>query len=493
MKTLKGGHIMKLSILVIFVLFLLATSNIFADDVSIDSNGNVKTGVANPIGSGNLDVTGASGEHAVRGVTSGTGAAGVFGENNDVSGYGGYFQGNARVTGNLTVDGSVSGPNIGDITGVTAGTGLSGGGTSGSVTLNANTTYLQRRVSNSCTVGSSIRAINEDGSISCETDDVGITSESDPKVGSNTANYVPKWNGSALVTGSIYDSGTIGIGAVNTNSNIKLYVHRQPNDSGAGKVSIYGYRTGLSGEANGGTGWNEAGVDTAIKGYNLWGNQFTSGIAGYSDLDYASSAAVVGAKSDGSNRGILGYKDINNDLWAGYFEGDVKVNGGVTFADSTVQTTAAAPTWSQKLTCDVGNCPRFQVLADFNNEAVLDRETGLVWEKSPSTDTYNWSNALIICAERNVGGRMGWHLPTIEQLASLVDKSVGGSPKLPTGHPFIGVQSDFVFYWSATTYSFYTTDAKSVDFSHGWVGYANKTTDENYIWCVRGGQSHDTY
>ena len=46
-------------------------------------------------------------------------------------------------------------------------------------------------------------------------DDVGITIESDPKVGSNTTNYVPKWNGLALVTGTIFDNGNVGIGEAN--------------------------------------------------------------------------------------------------------------------------------------------------------------------------------------------------------------------------------------------------------------------------------------
>ncbi|MCP4090923.1 MAG: hypothetical protein GY746_14200, partial [Gammaproteobacteria bacterium] len=36
--------------------------------------------------------------------------------------------------------------------------------------------------------------------------------EIDPKIGSNTTNYLPRWDGSALVTGSIYDDGSIGIG-----------------------------------------------------------------------------------------------------------------------------------------------------------------------------------------------------------------------------------------------------------------------------------------
>jgi hypothetical protein len=54
-----------------------------------------------------------------------------------------------------------------DDTTYSAGTGLDLTGT----TFSADTTYMQRRVSSSCTAGSSIRAIAADGTVTCETDD----------------------------------------------------------------------------------------------------------------------------------------------------------------------------------------------------------------------------------------------------------------------------------------------------------------------------------
>jgi len=152
----------------------------------------------------------------------------------------------------------------------------------------------------------------------------------------------------------------------------------------------------------------------------------------------------------------------------------------------------AFPAWAQKLVCaTTSNCPRFIVLADWNSEAVLDRETGLVWHKSPDGTSRTWSSARLRCNNLSLGNRKAWRLPTLQELASLVDPSIASpGPTLPAGHPF-GTNVQSSFYWSATTNAEDTSIAWGVFFSSGnVVGIVDKGSN-GFVWCVRGGQGVD--
>jgi hypothetical protein len=147
----------------------------------------------------------------------------------------------------------------------------------------------------------------------------------------------------------------------------------------------------------------------------------------------------------------------------------------------------ATPAWDQTLP----SAQRLIVLANFNQEAVLDRETGLVWEKSPSTVPEVWDNARRSCNNRKTGGRMGWRLPSVHELSSLLDPAAPSSsgqampPTLPAGHPFINVNGAFNPYWSATTLAENATVAWVVFFNPQLVT-ANAKAVTHLVWCVRG-------
>jgi hypothetical protein len=156
----------------------------------------------------------------------------------------------------------------------------------------------------------------------------------------------------------------------------------------------------------------------------------------------------------------------------------------------------ALPSWAQKLP----STTRFIVLANWNNEAVLDRETGLVWEREPPMTMHQWRAAVRLCPlGRVTGGRMGWRLPSIHELASLLDPSkVYPASALPDGHPFVNVDDVHAAYWSATS------SASTDPVNDAWfvippnaagfrVAIIEKTNPAIRVWCVRGPSNADAY
>jgi len=133
--------------------------------------------------------------------------------------------------------------------------------------------------------------------------------------------------------------------------------------------------------------------------------------------------------------------------------------------------------------------PRFIDNAD---GTITDNLTGLMWLKDVNCfGSKTWQGALDTVADFDVNpGNYScksytavyddWRLPNRKELHSLTDFSQY-DPALPSGHPFLNVQSDY--YWSSTTYTFYTY-AWGVNIYNGDVGGGNKS-NINYLWPVR--------
>ncbi|MGM9490375.1 DUF1566 domain-containing protein [Ideonella sp. YS5] len=137
---------------------------------------------------------------------------------------------------------------------------------------------------------------------------------------------------------------------------------------------------------------------------------------------------------------------------------------------------AGCPNWSTRFTCVM------------NNAAVRDNETGLVWAQ-PLQYTYSWYMARETCLNLNLGNRKGWRLPSVTELATLIDMSNPSQLKIPANWPFI-FQKTPGFYWTATPYtSAYANEGPTyfiIVFEGGGVGNHVPEVQLN-AWCVRGG------
>jgi hypothetical protein len=133
--------------------------------------------------------------------------------------------------------------------------------------------------------------------------------------------------------------------------------------------------------------------------------------------------------------------------------------------------------------------PRFAVHdagtpGDAGDDLVLDKKTGLIWARNANVpgESMVWDDALNYCAEKvSLGNLKGWHLPTKEEITSLVDPSQK-YPVLPKGHPFVNVKYT---YWTSTVYKDYPDDAWYISIHHGVIDAWPKIR-KYYVWPVTG-------
>jgi hypothetical protein len=134
-------------------------------------------------------------------------------------------------------------------------------------------------------------------------------------------------------------------------------------------------------------------------------------------------------------------------------------------------------------------------------DAVLDHETGLVWQRQPFFSVQEkWLLAVRDCLFAEIGGRKGWRLPRAEELATLVDMSQP-APRLPSGHPFLNLAPNYT-YWTQTTAPWEEADGTPdlgkvfiVEFTGGSIYSEDREIDPLIVWmnvwCVRGGAGYD--
>ena len=113
-------------------------------------------------------------------------------------------------------------------------------------------------------------------------------------------------------------------------------------------------------------------------------------------------------------------------------------------------------------------------VSDDNRDEVIDRTTGLMWQKKPDGVERNWKDAKLYCQKLTLGGYSDWRLPNESVLMKMIKNKMMFASSLRNN-----------YYWSSTV-SNPTSWATYVNFGYGDKGVAWKGSGM-YVRCVRGG------
>ena len=122
-----------------------------------------------------------------------------------------------------------------------------------------------------------------------------------------------------------------------------------------------------------------------------------------------------------------------------------------------------------------------------SSDVIVDNNTGLTWEKSPSIDAYMWDNRATHCNElnsSNYGGKSNWRVPNPFELLTIVDNS---TYNLATNSNFTNMPAENdSSLWTNSEYKGDPNHAYHFIPYYGWSWYDGTKTDPHKVLCVSG-------
>jgi len=238
-------------------------------------------------------------------------------------------------------------------------------------------------------------------------------------------------------------------------------------------------------ETNGGDAGTEGdGTNTE----NFINELNSAGFGGYSDWRMPTREEL---------RSIVDYGRFNPSVHTDWFPNTVasgywsSTTGAYSSSDAErVYFTGGSSSYSSKSNSYSARAVRGRQSVSFDNLIIngdgtaTDTSTGLIWQQTTAPEKMIWQSALSYCENLTLGGYNDWRLPTIKELASIVDLS-RYNPAIDTSYfPDTYASS----YWSSSTVDSITSSAWVVSFMSGLVGYYGKSNSD-YVRAVRGGQN----
>lgn len=162
-----------------------------------------------------------------------------------------------------------------------------------------------------------------------------------------------------------------------------------------------------------------------------------------------------------------GERDIDAQYWSATEYLGTTMNGdatvfGVNFADGRIKGYSRGRTprgTNRQFVRYVRGNPAYGVndFVDNGDGTVVDRATGLMWQKADSGRGMDWTEALVYAETLELAGQTDWRLPNAKELQSIVDYSrapdaADPARRGPALDPVFDLTEPESYFWTSTTH-----------------------------------------